>query len=178
MHEWNEQAWIVYFLCDKDVTDTWVRMLNDDIPSACPEQVLTLWQSLLQMTDNQVVSALFQYVDKSSQIKTKVVLFTREDEGLLACNGISSTNLVTLTWDEMIDFLNWWSNLTPPDIPLTGVPQVYSKVFCCATNVKTVHLFTETHDMVSNTNIRLAQFNLMCKAAEYQASKRDKSLLQ
>lgn len=175
MHEWNEPAWVVYFLCDKDVTDTWKRWANDDIPSVNEEQVLTLWQSLLQMTDNQLVSVLFQYVDKSGQVKTKVVLFTREDNELLACNGVGSDNLVQVGWDEMIDFLNWWSNLSPPDIPLTSVPAVYRKVFCCPTNVKSIHLFTETHDMVSNTNLRLAQFNLMCKAAEYQQSTTGKS---
>lgn len=163
---------MVYFLCDKDVVDEWGRQMNDDMPSINVEQIMTLWQQLLQLQDNQLVSVLFQFVGNAGQqkkAKTKVLLFTRENDGLLVCNGVGSDNLVTVIMDEMVDLLNWWSNLATPDIPpLDKVHPLYRKVFRCSVNVKSIHLFTETHDMVSNTNLRLAQFNMICDAARLQ----------
>ena len=164
-NKWEDQAWMVFFLCDKDVRDHWNRLLNDDMVSASAEQVLELWQQLLQMQENQVVSVLFQYLTPRNKCKTKVLLFTQENDYLLVCNGIGSENLIVVTYNDMIDFCDWWSNLGAVNIPLTNVHPVYRKVFRCDLNVKTVHLFTETHDMVKNTNLRLAQFNMICEAA-------------
>jgi hypothetical protein len=164
----NEQVWLVYFLCDKDMRESWDVLLNDDMPSIEKEQIMTLWQHLLQLGDNQLISVLFQYVEHSN-VKTKVLLMTREDDELLVCNGVGSENLVSTTLHEMVDFLNWWSNLATCDIPATQVHPVYSKVFRCALNIKSIHLFTETHDMVNNTNLRLAQFNMICEAAQLRS---------
>jgi hypothetical protein len=167
MEEWEEQACMVYFLCDKDVKEAWHQVLDEDMVSSdvSPEQVLLLWQKLLQLEENQVVSVLFQYKTSKNRVKTKVLLFTLENEYLLVCNGIGSANLIVVTLEEMSDLCNWWSGLPTTDIPLTGVHLVYRKVFCCDVNVKPIHLLTETHDMVSNTNLRLAQFNMICEAA-------------
>ena len=169
MKEWEEQACMVYFMCDVDVREHWEKLLSDDMVSASPESVLTMWQQLLQMQENQLVAVLFQCMTARKVVKTKVLLFTLENDYLLVCNGIGSENLIIVTYEEMIDFCNWWSSLQPSvDIPLLNVHPVYRKVFRCDLNVKTVHLFTETHDMVSNTNLRLAQFNMICKAASLQ----------
>lgn len=168
MKELDEHAWLVYFMCDKDVREQWATQLADDMPSISAEQIMTLWQQLLQLQDNQLVSVLFQFVGNAGQAKkakTKALLFTREDDGFLVCNGIGGDNLVNVTVDEMVDFLNWWTNLETHDIPLYA-HAVYRKVFRCSTNVKSVHLFTETFDMVNNTNLRLAQFNMICEAAQ------------
>ena len=162
---WEEQACMVYLMCDKDVRETWGTMQNDDLVSACAEDVLTLWQQLLQMQDNQLVSVLYQYKNSKGIIKTKALLFTLENEYLLVCNGTGSNNLVIVSMNEMADLCNWWSSLPLMHVPLLHVHPMYKKVFGSDLNVKPIHLFTETHDMIKNTNLRLAQFNMICEAA-------------
>ena len=165
---WEEQACMVYFMCDKDVRESWSLMLNDDLVSACAEDVLTLWQQLLQMKENQLVSVLYQYQNSKGIFKTKVLLFTLENDYLLVCNGIGSENLVVVTLDEMADLCDWWSRLPSVHVPLLHVHPMYKNVFRSDLNVKPIHLFIETHNMVKNTNLRLAQFNMICEAATRQ----------
>ncbi len=168
MKEWEHQACMLFFMSDKDVTESWRRVLEDDMVSAGPESVLRLWQQLLQMQDNELVSVLFQYMTSRQVVKTKVLLFTQEENYLLVCNGIGGDSLVNVTYEEMIDLCNWWSGSPTVDVPLQAHP-VYRKVFRCDTNVKSIHLFTDTHTMSSNTNLRLAQFNRICEAASHKA---------
>lgn len=161
---WEEQVCMVYFLSDKDRREEWTRMFSDELVSASAEQVLLVWQHLVQMQDNQMVVVLFQYVTSHKVVKNKVLLFTLENDDLLVCNGYGSANLVSVTHEDLIDMLDWWSNLPTMDIPAQAHP-VYTKVFACDSNVKSIHLFSETHDITSNVNLRLAQFNMICDAA-------------
>lgn len=171
-NELNELALLVYLLSGVDVTPEWNRMLLDEMPSINQEQIMELWQQLLHLDDNSFLSVFFQFIpNQRGAIKTKVLLFTKEDTQLLVCNGIGSSNLINVSLDRMVDLLDWWLNLPNCDIPLLGQTHpVYKEVFRCSANVKSIHLFTNTHAIQENTNLRLAHFHLICEAAKRKTS--------
>ncbi len=165
----NELILLVYLLSGKDVSEEWQRKLQDDLRSIEPAQIMKLWQSLLQLNENRFVSVLFQFVQPnkpSAGVTTKVVLITREDDQLLLCNGIGSESFLLMSAEEVVDVLDWWVNQPDCDIPMANVHPLYQKVFQWPLGIKSVHLFTNTHEIQDNTNLRLAHFQTLCESSK------------
>ena len=154
----------MFILTGKDVRDQWNKVFLDELPSVGPEEVLRLWQALVQLTAGKVVSVLFQFVH--SAVENRVLLFTLENEQLLVCNGVGSDCLFVQNLPDVITWLDWWANVEDSYV-LKEAPEGFCKLFHCLPDSKSVHLFTETHDVVENTNLRLAHFQALCKAAEF-----------
>ena len=170
MNELNELVLLVYLLSGEDVSSTWNSVIQDDLCSITPEHVMQLWQQLVQLEDMSFISVLFQFFapNSSKTVKTKVLLITKEEGQLLVCNGIGSSNLVTVSVDDMVNLLDWWCNQPDCNIPLQAHP-MYKKVFKSSVNVKSIHLFSSVHPIQENTNLRLAHFQMICDAAKCSA---------
>lgn len=154
----------MFILTGKDVREQWHKLFSDEMPSVSPEDVLKVWQALVQLTSGKVVSVLFQFVHLS--VENRVLLFTLEEEKLLVCNGIGSECLCSQNLSDVINWLDWWANVENSDV-LEDAPEGFCKLFNCTPGSKSVHLFTETHDIENNTNLRLAHFQTLCKASQF-----------
>lgn len=173
MNEVDDIAFVLFLLTGVDKSSAW-KVPESVEPSICPEEIMKLWQSVVQLDDGHVLSVLFQY-GQTKYVKTKFLLMTREGNEILVCNGIGSDNLVVTSIENLVDFLDWWINLPTCDIPLSGVHPVYKEVFKCSTAVRSIHLLTEVHTIQDATvNLRLAHFQMLCEASKLSKSFQDK----
>ena len=173
MNELDDLAFVLFLMTGKDMTSAWRRLMQEPEPSISQEAIMQLWQQILQLDDGHVISVLFQY-GQTKYVKTKILLMTREGDKVLVCNGIGSDNLVLVSVDSLVDFLDWWINLPTCDIPLSGVHPVYKQVFKCSIAVRSIHLFVETLPIQETANLRLAHFQMICEASKLSKSFEDK----
>ena len=174
MNEVDDIAFVLFLLTGTDKSSAWRQVSKTSEPSISQEEIMKLWQSVLQLDDGHVLSVLFQY-SQTKYVKTKILLMTREGDEILVCNGIGSDNLVTVSVDSLVDFLDWWINLPTCDIPLSGVHPIYRQVFKCSIAVQSIHLLTEVHTIQDATvNLRLAHFQMLCEASKLSKSFEDK----
>jgi hypothetical protein len=175
MNEVYDLAFVLFLMTGSDESGGWKRVFENKEVTINQEQLLQLWQRLVQLDDSHVVVALYQCISLKKVVTSRVLLFTRENDDILVCNGVGSDGLVTVSIQSVVDLLDWWVNLPSCDIPLSGIHPLYSSVFRCGIAVNSVHLFSETYDIQENANLRLAHFQMLCEAAKLQKSFEDRN---
>ncbi len=157
---------IVYVLTNKDVQLHWRRQLKVAPSSITQEDILRLWQVLLQLEDGMLVTTL--YVFESTQGRqNRVLLFMLENDKLLVCNNVGSDGIQVVELSEIITMLDEWFNL--PLLYVKTPSPLFSQLFQVSSteSIKSVHLLTEVHAIEENTNLRWAHFQLLCRQSEF-----------
>lgn len=156
----------MFVLTGQNPLEKWSRLLNTPTQQSKPEAVLQLWQALVQLSDEQVVSTVFQFSVPLHKNKTTVILFTLENGKLLVCNGFGAEALSVVPLDDVITWLNEWAYEEEGYVP-SDLPKTFFTLFGCAPKSQMIHLLTETHDIANNTNMRLAHFEALCKLSMF-----------
>lgn len=170
----DEIVFLTYILSGQDVRSDWQRhMMSHPEGDMVPEDVLQLWQRLVHLKDNEFISVIFHYKQSGNpkaQTKSKVLLLSLEDSHVLVCNGVGGDNLVKVSKDDMITLFDWWCNLHNLGIPLAGGRNlgIFKKVFRTSVGIDSVYLFSDTHVMSEDMNLRVGHFQMICEAAKYR----------
>lgn len=156
----------MFVLTGQNPLDKWTRLLETKTQESKPEAVLQLWQALVQLSEEQVVSVVFQFSSPCHENMTRVILFTLEHGKLLVCNGFGSESLFVVPLEDVITWLNEWAYKEEGDVPIDA-PKAFFSLFGCAPKSQMIYLLTETHDIAKNTNMRLAHFEALCKLSMF-----------